>query len=150
MYSDKYQIHGAYRFMVEIEGLQVAGFTEVDGLNIKTEMFEYQEGGLNSYVHQFPVITKFDPLVFKRGISDYYHISVLWDWYKDCTDGQITKKDGSIIMNNQRGVEVCRWYFLKAQPISWRGPEFHSLGNEVAIETIELVHEGLKLMIPNK
>lgn len=139
-------IFGAYRFRVEIDGLQVAGFTEVTGLEMDTEMMEYHEGGVNSFVHQFPVVTRQQKLVLRRGISDYTTGSLLWDWYSDCIRGKITKKDGSVILNDQSGYEVCRWNFFYAQPVSWKGPEFHSLRSEIAIESIELVHEGLKLV----
>ena len=139
------EVYGVHRFKVEIEGLHVAGFSEVEGLSIDVETEEYREGGLNSFIHHFPVITKFEPIVLKRGISDANSTDLLWDWYKDYTMGKITKKDGSIILNDQKGMEICRWNFFQAQPISWRGPAFNSFSSEVAIESFQLVHEGLKL-----
>lgn len=138
-------VYGVHRFEVEIEGLRVAGFSEVEGLSIETEMEEYREGGLNSFIHQFPVITKFEPLVLKRGFSDSSSADLLWDWYKDFTRGKIMKKSGSIILNDQAGNEICRWNFFQAQPTSWRGPAFNSSSSEIAIESFQLVHEGLKL-----
>src|SRR5690606_16153839 len=121
-------------FKVEIEGLQVAGFSEVSGLNIETEMEQYQEGGLNSFVHHFPRITKFEPLTLRRGITDAISGEILWDWYLNYRRGKIQKKDGSIILQNKSGQEVCRWNFFQAQPIAWQGPTFHSTTNDIAIE----------------
>lgn len=139
-------IFGAYRFRVEIEGLQVAGFNEVTGLQMDIETFEYREGGVNFFVHHFPVITKYQPLELKRGISDSASASALWDWFNECRNGKVSKKDGSIILNDQAGNEYCRWNFFGAIPVMWKGPELNSIKSEIAIESIQLVHEGLKLI----
>lgn len=143
--SERSRVFGTYRFKVEIDKLWVAGFSEVEGLNAETEMFEYQEGGLNSFVHKFPTITKYEPIVLKRGISDAAYANILWDWYQDVTVGKVNKKNGAIIMNDQEGNKVCEWDFFGAYPISWSGPTLNAFSNEVAIESIKLVHEGFKV-----
>jgi phage tail-like protein len=134
---------GAYRFVVEIEGLEVAGFSEVTGIQAETEIEEYVEGGLNGYVHRFAKQTKFPMLVLKRGMT---HDSSLWNWYADVMAGTITRKHGSVILKNQAGYEVVRWNFYDAYPVKWQGPELNASRSEVAVESMELVHNGLKAM----
>lgn len=141
MAGKAHNISAAFRFWVEIDGLLVGGFSEVSGLSSETELEEYREGGLNGYVHHFPKGTKFSPIVLKRGITT---ASDLWDWYAAVTAGTITRKHGSVIMQNVAGLEMCRWNFFHAYPSKWNGPELSSMSNSVAIESIELVHNGLK------
>jgi phage tail-like protein len=59
-------------------------------------------------------------------------------------DGKIARKNGSIILLNDAGEEKMRWNFQAGWPAKWTGPSFNAMGNEVAIETLEIVHEGLK------
>jgi len=137
------QLVGSYRFMVELDGLLVAGFSEVGGLSVETETEEYAEGGLNQYVHRLPARTKHVPLSLKRGmtLSDE-----LWNWYADVVEGQITRKSGSIILYNERDQEFRRWNFYDAYPTKWSGPELNASASEIAVEYIELTHNGFKMM----
>lgn len=132
---------GNFRFWVEIDGMLVAGFSEVTGLQAETEVEEYHEGGVNDHVHRFPKVTKCPNLVLKRGIAGS---AELLHWYESVVAGDITRKNGSVILMNSAGSEVWRWNFFGAYPVKWIGPELRSQGTEVAVETLELVHNGLK------
>lgn len=164
MLDDKYL--GAYRFGVELEGLEVAGFSEVQGLETETEMEEYREGGLNWYVHKLPKGIRHSRLILRRGLTTS---TDLWDWYIESAHGYNTheRKSGSIILyseiykNRSRrrgprldpaddrevGKEVCRWNFYDAFPVKWTGPSFNALSSDIAIESLELVHNGIFLMM---
>ncbi|WP_284640495.1 phage tail protein [Paenibacillus silviterrae] len=131
----------AFRFNVEIEGLLVGGFTEVSGLESEIEYEEYAEGGVNGYTHRLPKRTSYPPIVLKRGITKS---NELWDWYAGNAGGRITRKQGSIIMCTVTGEELIRWNFFEAYPVKWSGPELNSTKSEVAVESIEIVHNGLK------
>lgn len=137
------QLVGSYRFMVELDGLLVAGFSEVGGLAVETDTEEYAEGGLNQFVHRFPSRTKHVPLSLKRGmtLSDE-----LWNWYADVVEGQIERKSGSIILYNERDQEFRRWNFYDAYPTKWSGPDLNASASEIAVEYIELTHNGFKMM----
>jgi phage tail-like protein len=136
-----HNINGVFRFKVELDGLLVGGFSEVTGLQAETALQEYQEGGVNNYVHQFPKQTKFPKIVLKRGLTGS---GDLWEWYESVIAGKVKRKNGSIIMYSRSGHEVCRWNFFDAYPVKWAGPDFNATNNNVAIESIELVHNGLK------
>lgn len=131
----------AYLFRIELDGLLVAGFTEVSGLEAETNVEEYWEGGLNGYVHHFPSATRYPRLVLKRGITSS---NELWEWYESVMTGSLKRKDGSVILNDYDGVEIWRWNFFEAYPVKWIGPELSSSSGQIAFEALEIVHNGLK------
>ncbi len=132
--------YAGFRFLVEISGLVVGGFSEVSGLQAETETEEYREGGLNTYVYKLPKLTKYPNLVLKRGVTDS---DVLWKWHQDVVAGKIERKGGSVILLDYAGNEKWRWNFTQAYPVKWAGPELKTDSNAVAVETLELAHHGL-------
>ena len=131
----------SFRFSVEIGGLIVGGFSEVSGLQVETETEDYQEGGVNGFVHKLPKTTRHQNLVLKRGLTDS---DVLWNWHQNTVNGKIERKNGSIILIDLEGNETWRWAFTDAYPVKWAGPEFRADSDGVAIEAIELAHNGIR------
>lgn len=129
-----------FRFLVELEGLIVGGFSEVSGLQAKTDVETAEEGGINNYEDKLPKKTKYPNLVLKRGIIDSNEI---WKWHQDVVNGKINRKSGCIILLDSMGNEKLRWRFTQAYPVKWSGPELKADGNDVAVESLELVHEGI-------
>ncbi|MBE9592051.1 MAG: phage tail protein [Proteobacteria bacterium] len=130
-----------FRFLVEIQGLIVGGFSEVAGLQAETEIEEKPEGGVNDYVHKLPKITKYPNITLKRGITDS---DALWNWHQDVVNGKFERKSGFIILMDSEGNEKWRWYFEHAYPVKWTGPDLKADNSAVAVETLELAHNGLK------
>jgi phage tail-like protein len=131
----------AFRFEVKLDDLPVAGFSECTGLHLDTEVQEYTEGGLNSAVRKFPTRTKQSNIVLKRGIVD----RVMWDWYFALTQGTVQPKNGSIVVRDPSGqTVVMAWQFREAFPCKWAGPDLNATQNTVAVETMELCHQGLE------
>ena len=130
----------AFNFRVEIEGLLVGGFSECTGLQVDVELEEYPEGGLNDYVHRFAGRTKYPPLVLKRGLTTS---DTLWKWHQDVISGQFTRKNGTIYLLNTLRVPILWWNFKNAIPTKWSGPDLRAATSEIAVESIELVHQGL-------
>lgn len=131
-----------FNFHVEVGGVTQAGFTDCSGLGSTTDPIEYREGGKNTTLHKLPGQTKYPNIVLKRGLTDSRD---LYDWYDDVVKGKVRRIHGSIVVYDVDGVtEKVRWNFLNAWPTKWEGPTFNAKGNEVAIETLELVHEGLE------
>ena len=130
-----------FRFLVEIEGLVVGGFSEVTGLDIEVEVESYREGGLNTFAHELPGPVRYPArLVLKRGLTE---ADSFWRWYRDVARGQIARKNGSIVLLDRTGQEAWRWNFTDAYPARWTGPQLRAGASEVAVETVELVHRGL-------
>ena len=130
-----------YNFAVEIEGLVVGGFSEVNGLELEVETEDYREGGVNQFVHKRAGPVRYaSNILLKRGMTDS---KTLWNWYWDVTQGTIKRKNVSILLMDESGEERVRWNFEQAYPVKWSGPSLKAAANEVAVESIELAHKGL-------
>ena len=130
-----------FRFRVEIDGLTLAGFSDCSGFGATTDPIEYREGGDPSYTRKLPGQTKFDNVVLKWGITDTH---VLFDWYTQIRNGQVVRKNGSIVLQDTEGTEKIRWNFFDAWPTKYTAPDLSAKGNDVAIETMELAVERLE------
>jgi len=132
-----------FNFRVEIQGLTVGGFSEVAGLQSEIEVQEYREGGLNGYVHKLAGPAKYPAnLTLKRGIADN---DTLWDWYAAVAKGNIQRQNGSIVLLDSRGEPIKRWNFTAAYPVKWSGPDLQATSGEIAVESLELAHQGVAL-----
>jgi phage tail-like protein len=133
--------YGAFNFIVEIDGLAVAGFSECSGLTAETTVIEYREGNETAGVRKLAGLTKFAPIILKRGITRERD---LWNWYKNIINGNTDRRNGSIVLLGNDHTPVARWSFTNGWPAKWEGPHLKAKGNEVAIETLEIEHEGLE------
>ena len=134
------QPYQAFNFAVEIEGLLVGGFSSVSGLESEVEVEEYREGGVNGFVHKLPGRTSYANLVLSHGLTS---ASTLWDWYYNTTLGVIQRRNGTIMLLDSRQIPVMWWNFRNALPVRWSGPAFTATSDEIAVESLELAHEGL-------
>ena len=132
---------GNYNFHVEIDGISRGAFHEVSGLDSTVDVVEHREGGWNQTPRKLPGQTKHSPIVLKWGFNIDRD---LIDWHQSVVDGQIDRKDGSIVLLDRRNAEVARWNFTRAWPSKYTGPSFNAEASDVAIETLELVHEGVR------
>jgi phage tail-like protein len=131
----------SFHFAVEISGLFVAGFSDVTGLQAEIEVTEYREGGVNGYIHKRAGPTKYSSnLILKKGITDNKE---LWSWYTAVMRGNIQRKPVDVVLMSSSGEESRRWKLVNAYPVKWNGPELKATASEVAVETLELAHEGL-------
>ncbi|HEX5734709.1 MAG TPA: phage tail protein [Blastocatellia bacterium] len=135
--ADPYQV---FNFFVEIEGILAGGFSECSGLQVETEVKDYEEGGLNDYTHRFRGRTKYPPIVLKHGMTI---ISGLWDWHQEVVRGNVERKNGTIYLLDAMRIPTAWWNFKGAFPTKWTGPELRAASGDVAFETVELVHQGL-------
>jgi phage tail-like protein len=132
-----------FKFRVQIDGIQRAGFREVSGLDAATDSSDYREGDdKRMTISKLCGLKKFANITFKRGITDDLD---LWKWRKQVMDGKIkdARKNGSIVLMDHEGKDVAQWDFYDAWPTKWTGPTFNATANEVAIDTLEITHEGL-------
>lgn len=131
----------AFNFRVEIEGIAQAAFAEVSGLTSETAVIEYRVGGEPNTARKLPGLTKYANLVLRRGITQDLE---LWNWRQTVVDGNSERRDGSIILQDDDGIEVARWNFRNGWICKWEGPALDAKANDVAIETIEIAHEGFE------
>jgi len=130
----------AFRFLIEIDGITRAGFRECSGLDSSQDPVEYREGNESLTARKLPGLNKYSNISLKRGITDDKQ---LWEWRKKAIDGKIERKNGSIVLQDDAGEEKVRWNFIAAWPTKWTGPTFNATANDVAIETLDLAHEGV-------
>jgi phage tail-like protein len=130
----------SYNFVVEIDSLQVAGFSEVSGLQAEIEVEEYREGGVNGFTHKFAGPVKYSSnLTLKKGVTNNKE---LWTWFRQIMQGTIERKKVSVLLLNSEREESRRWTLRHAYPVKWTGPDMRANASEVAIETLELAHNG--------
>ncbi len=122
-------------------GKPVGSFSECTGLSVKVDAFTLREGGENGFEHQLPDKVSHPPLVLKRGVT---RNGDLFDWVR--TFGEQSKvelKDVQIDLKLPDGTSAVRWTAKNAYPMKWDGPSLNAVRGEVAIESIELAHQGL-------
>jgi phage tail-like protein len=133
---------GAFSFVVEIPNIGRAGFMEVLGLEFEVGVIEYREGNDSvSTVRKLPGITKYSKITLKRGLTADHS---LWDWARQTVQGNVQRVDIAIIMLNDQRQPVLRWIVRNAWVSKYQGPTLNAGGNEVAIESLEIAHEGLE------
>jgi phage tail-like protein len=119
-----------------------ASFAEVSGLDVMVEPIEYRNGSEDITVRKIPGLKKYTNIVLKRGIIGDL---TLWNWVKSVTDGAVLRADGTITLLDEARRPVMRWRFRRAWPCRWSGPVLNATNNEIAIESLEICHEGLEL-----
>lgn len=129
-----------FRFLVEIDSIVQAGFSDCSGFGSNVEVIEYREGGDAATVRKLGGKTSYPDITLKWGITDSRD---LYDWHLKATQGTIDRKNGSIILLDDLGKEKIRWNFYDAWPSKYDGPDFSGKGNDVAIETLTLSCERL-------
>lgn len=130
-----------YNFHVEIDGISRGAFQEVTGLDSTIDVVEHREGGWNTTPHKFPGQTKHANIVLKHGLVTDHE---LVDWHQMVVEGAIDRRNGSVILLDRKAQEVARWNFIRAWPSKYTGPSLNAEASDIAIESIELVHEGME------
>ncbi len=131
-----------FRFVVKVDGLTQAMFMECNGLGAERKVDPVPQGGVNDYVYQLPGPISYPHVTLKRGIAD----EGLWQWFcKGLYDCKIERHDVQIILYNPDLTVMRQWTLSQAFPAKWTGPDLKTDSNQVAVETLELVHHGLSI-----
>jgi phage tail-like protein len=139
--GDRKDPYHGFRFIVQIDGITRGGFRECSGLDSSQDPVEYREGNEPLRARKLPGLNKSSNISLKRGVTDDKD---LWTWRKKAIDGKVDRKNGSIILMDDAGEEKTRWNFVDGWPTKWTGPTFNATANEVAIETMDIAHEGVE------
>ena len=115
----------AFNFRVEIDGVAVAAFSEVSGLESETEVIEYRAGGERNTARKLPGLTRYANIVLLRGVT---RDAELWDWRKTVEEGKVARRNGSIVLLEDDGTEAVRWNFLEGWISKWQGPALSAQG----------------------
>ena len=130
-----------FHFQVEWGGSRI-GFTEVSGLTTEVQAIEYREGNAQNYnVTKMPGMPKFSDITLKRGV--FTSDNQFFEWISTVKLNQIDRRNLTISLLNETHEPVMVWKVMNAWPSKVEGPSLKSTGNEVAIESITLVHEGI-------
>jgi phage tail-like protein len=130
-----------FRFLVELDGIVQAGFSDVSGFGSNVEVIEYREGGDAANVRKLPGKVSYPDITLKWGITDSRE---LYDWHLAAVSGTIQRKNGSIILLDDTAQEKVRWNFFGAWPSKWDGADFTAKGNDVAIDTLTVSCERVE------
>ena len=132
-----------FRFRVEIDGLAAAGFSEVSIGESGTDVIDYREGNEPTRVRKLPGLRKFANVTLKRGMTASMD---LYDWHKQIMDGAIgaARRNVAVTVLDQSGADAARFVILDAWPVKYQPGDLNGKGNEVLIELLELVNEGIE------
>jgi phage tail-like protein len=137
----------SFNFMIESGGLIQAGFSECTGLNSETNIVEYREGKDDPSVRKLTGLSKFNNVTLKRGVGIGRQ---MFEWRRMVTDPtdegpREPRRNISILLLDENRKERVRYNLKNAWPSKWTGPDFKAAANEVAIEQLEITHEGVTI-----
>lgn len=116
-------------------------FSQAKGLGAELEVLPYAEGGVNDRVHQLPVRHSWNRITLSRGVA---RDPGLWFWYlAGLTQSLGARRDGAIVLLTPEGVPAIAWAFRAGLAARWSGPELDAMQDAVAVESLEIAHEGL-------
>jgi phage tail-like protein len=132
-----------FRFRLEIDGLTVAGFSDVTIGETSVDVVDYREGTDPPHVRKLSGLRKYGNVTLKRGVTSSLD---LWNWHKQVLDGQVSKarKSVAIVVADETGADKARFVVTDAWPTKYSVGNLDARGNEVLIETLELVNEGIE------
>jgi phage tail-like protein len=140
--------YGAYNFLVTVTGVSDDGtavkgsFSEISGLEVELSPIDYRTGSDPLVMRKEPGIPKYTNITGKWGVTGDLGF---WNWILAGLSGKILRADGSVVLLDENRQEVMRWNFRRGWPCKYTGPGLNAANNEIAMETLEICHEGLSI-----
>ncbi len=135
-----------FRFILDVDGLGVAEFTDASGVNATTDVIEYRTGQ-DKTLKKYPGLTKYGNITLKTGTTENME---LFNWFQMVVDGEfgsateLEKKSGTIFATDYAtGEPIAEWEFQQAWPVKYTAPDFTAKGNDIAVESLELACESI-------
>lgn len=140
--ADRNDPYKNFRFLVEIDGIVQAGFSEATIPDSSQDPIEYREGNEVPTARKLPGLVKYGNLSLKWGITDSME---LYEWRKLVEQGKMSdaRRNIAVILLDEEGTPKSRWEFVGAWPSKYDAPDLNATGNEIAVENLEIVHEGM-------
>ena len=132
--------HGKFNYKVEIDGLEAGGFSEVTGFDASIDVIEYREGDMTQTPLKIPGLKKYGNITLKQGLVDSM---VLYEWMTAGLEGDVERKTLTITLLDIAGSPAASWQIINAWPVKYTAPDFNATSSEVAIESLEIAHEGM-------
>ena len=132
--------HGKLNYKVEIDGLEAGGFSEVTGFDASIDVIEYREGDMTQTPLKIPGLKKYGNITLKQGLVDSM---VLYEWMTAGLEGDVERKTLTITLLDIAGSPAASWQIINAWPVKYTAPDFNATSSEVAIESLEIAHEGM-------
>ena len=132
-----------FRFRLEIDGLQTAGFSEVESFAATTDVIEYREGTDPAHSRKLSGLTKYGNIILKQGMTQSLE---LYQWHRQIVSGQLTgnRRQVVIVVQDESGADQGRFIVSAAWPVKYVVSDLNAKGNEVLIELLELANEGIE------
>jgi phage tail-like protein len=128
-----------------LEATLVGGFNQCSGLETTMTPEEYREGG-SMTVLKFPQRVSWSNLRLRRGVT---LSDELWNWYATYLRSEGRRRDGIVVLQTDLHIPVKAWRFRRGIPVKWTGPTLDAGESRVALEELEIAHEGLELYAPS-
>lgn len=132
--------HGRFRYKVEIDGRKAGGFSEVTGFDASVDVMEYREGDMVQTPMKIPGLKKYGNITLKQGLADSM---VFYEWIAEGVSGAVQRKTITITLLDEEETPAASWQVINAWPTKYTAPDFNATSSEVAIETLEIAHEGM-------
>jgi phage tail-like protein len=129
-----------FRYIVQIDGLVSAGFTRVKGLQREVKHESYREGGVNDYEHKLISQVTYPVVTLERGLF----LPDLWLWAWTAAEGHVLRRNVRIVLMNEYGIPAWAWQLDWAIPVKWNVTDLDSTSSQIAMESLELAHHGLR------
>jgi phage tail-like protein len=138
-----------FRFSVDWDGLQDdISFLEVSGLEANNQEISYRHGNSSHFpTTELPGISKFENVTLRRGIFADGH--KFWNWFNQVKMNAVTRATVVIKLMDENDNLVMSWTLTNAFPTKITGNDFKSAANEIVVESIDIVHEGVTVSIAN-
>lgn len=133
-----------FMYRLEIDGIAQAGFSEVVIPEASAEVIEYREGNEPSMVRKLPGRISYDNLILKWGLTGS---GELYNWWKAVMEGNIIRRNISIVIMDDKKTDAVRWNISNAWPAKYKPSDLDAKGKETAIEKLELAIEGIELVL---
>lgn len=132
--------HGRFRYKVEIDGIAAGGFSEASGFDASIDVIEYREGDMVTTPLKIPGLKKYGNITLKQGLADSME---LYNWIIAGINGAVQRKTITITLLDEEEAPAASWQVINAWPVKYTAPDFNATASEVAIESLEIAHEGL-------
>jgi phage tail-like protein len=134
--------YASFNFVVQIDGIDGAAFSEAHVGGGEVGVVEYREGGdrVNT-TRKLPGLVRYANVVLRRGVVGD---DTLFGWFRELANGVVDRRAVAIVLLDESRQPVATWRLRNAWPVKWEGPALDARANEVAMETLELAHEGIE------